>query len=69
MAVAAPAPAPTPSQPPPPAVIPQAVPPPAQALQQQTTGPIRVPPLTPDKVNEYSALFDKAGARNGLLGG
>ncbi|KAI9725499.1 MAG: hypothetical protein M1828_003170 [Chrysothrix sp. TS-e1954] len=40
-----------------------------QSIPQQTTGPIRVPPLAPDKVNEYSALFEKAGARNGLLGG
>ena len=44
---------------------------PSQPLQPQTSGggPIRVPPLSPDKVNEYMSLFDKAGARNGMLGG
>lgn len=52
---------------------------PATPLQAQTTGgsmnsqssnaPLRVPPLTPDKAAEYQGLFDKAGARNGLLSG
>ncbi|EON61635.1 hypothetical protein W97_00850 [Coniosporium apollinis CBS 100218] len=32
-------------------------------------GPIRVPPLTPDKVAEYSALFGSLGAQNGVLSG
>ncbi|KAJ9641942.1 hypothetical protein H2199_005157 [Coniosporium tulheliwenetii] len=32
-------------------------------------GPIRVPPLTPDKVAEYSALFGRLGAQNGVLSG
>ena len=45
-----------------------------QPLAQQTSGgsssgPIRVPPLPPEKVNEYSSLFEKAGAQNGFLGG
>ena len=39
-------------------------------LQPQTSGgPIRVPPLTLDKVAQYSALFDESGAQNGLLSG
>ncbi|EXJ93940.1 hypothetical protein A1O1_02333 [Capronia coronata CBS 617.96] len=51
-----------------------------QPLPQQTTGPpaspsppgpppIRVPALSPDKIAEYSALFEKSGAENGLLPG
>ena len=31
--------------------------------------PIRVPPLAPEKINEYSLLFEKSGAENGLLPG
>ncbi|KAI1615886.1 hypothetical protein EDD36DRAFT_379993, partial [Exophiala viscosa] len=31
--------------------------------------PIRVPALTPDKVAEYSGLFEKSGAENGYLPG
>lgn len=31
--------------------------------------PVRVPALGPDKVAEYSALFEKSGAENGLLSG
>ena len=31
--------------------------------------PIRVPALTPEKVNEYSGLFEKSGAENGSLPG
>ncbi|OBT87565.1 hypothetical protein VE02_03772 [Pseudogymnoascus sp. 03VT05] len=52
-----------------------AVPPPPQGpppgpLQPQTSGnPIRVPPLTPDKVQQYAALFEKSGAQDGILGG
>ncbi|KAI9814015.1 MAG: hypothetical protein M1827_003479 [Pycnora praestabilis] len=50
-----------PTNPPPPA---------AAALQAQPSGgPIRVPPLTSDKVNEYSSLFEKSGAQNGVLPG
>ncbi|KAI9853198.1 MAG: hypothetical protein M1838_000054 [Thelocarpon superellum] len=40
------------------------------ALQPQSSGgPIRVPPLTPEKVAEYSSLFEKSGAQNGVLAG
>jgi epidermal growth factor receptor substrate 15 len=42
---------------------------PTQAIAPQTTGPIRVPPLTPDKISEYQGLFERAGSRGGLLGG
>lgn len=46
---------------------------PGQGAQPQIPpppgGPIRVPPLSPDKVNEYSSLFEKTGAQNGLLSG
>ena len=37
-------------------------------LQAQGTG-IRIPPLTPDKIQQYSALFDRSGAQNGQLPG
>ncbi|KAF2640874.1 hypothetical protein P280DRAFT_490263 [Massarina eburnea CBS 473.64] len=52
--------------------------PPAGALQPQLSGlqpqmsgsgPIRVPPLAPAKAAEYSGLFEKSGAVNGLLSG
>ncbi|KAH8820494.1 hypothetical protein F5884DRAFT_51782 [Xylogone sp. PMI_703] len=45
--------------------------PPPGALQPQSSGsgPIRVPPLTPDKVAQYSSLFEKSGAANGVLPG
>ena len=43
---------------------------PASPTQPQPTGgPIRIPPLTPEKANEYATFFDRAGAENGLLGG
>lgn len=32
-------------------------------------GPIRVPPLIPEKVNQYSSLFEESGAQNGILSG
>lgn len=32
-------------------------------------GPIRVPPLTADKVNSYTSLFEESGAQNGMLSG
>ena len=38
-------------------------------MAPQTTGPIRVPPLTADKIAEYQGLFERAGARGGLLSG
>lgn len=53
-------------------------PPPAQPIVQQNSGappspagppPGRVPALGPDKVAEYSTLFEKSGAENGLLPG
>lgn len=45
--------------------------PPPSALQPQASGsgPIRVPPLTPDKAAQYAALFEKSGAQNGVLPG
>ena len=45
--------------------------PPPSALQPQSSGPgpIRVPPLTPDKASQYAALFEKSGAQNGVLPG
>ncbi|KAH6670651.1 hypothetical protein B0J14DRAFT_485405 [Halenospora varia] len=45
--------------------------PPPSALQAQASGsgPIRVPPLTPDKAAQYAALFEKSGAQNGQLPG
>ena len=45
--------------------------PPPSALQPQASGsgPIRVPPLTPDKAGQYAALFEKSGAYNGVLPG
>ncbi|CZR53810.1 related to EDE1 protein [Phialocephala subalpina] len=45
--------------------------PPPSALQPQASGsgPIRVPPLTPEKAGQYAALFEKSGASNGVLPG
>lgn len=45
--------------------------PPPSALQPQGSGsgPIRVPPLTPDKAGQYASLFEKSGAQNGQLPG
>ncbi|ETI24769.1 hypothetical protein G647_04139 [Cladophialophora carrionii CBS 160.54] len=52
-----------------------------QPIAQQSTGqlpssptpagppPIRVPALSPEKIAEYSSLFEKSGAENGLLSG
>ncbi|KAK3699016.1 hypothetical protein LTR37_016620, partial [Vermiconidia calcicola] len=48
---------------------------PAGALQPQLSGqstgsgPIRVPPLDPAKVQQYSGLFERSGAQNGILEG
>lgn len=44
---------------------------PPNALQPQLSGqgPIRVPPLDPQKVQQYSGLFEKSGAQNGVLEG
>lgn len=51
----------------------------AQVLTPSSTGtpsspssgapPVRVPALSPERVNEYSGLFEKSGAENGFLSG
>ncbi|GKT57223.1 UBA/TS-N domain-containing protein [Colletotrichum tofieldiae] len=43
--------------------------PPAAALQAQGTGggPIRIPPLTPEKVNQYAGLFERQPLQAGNL--
>lgn len=39
-------------------------------LQPQASGgPIRVPPLAPDRASQYAALFESSGAQNGALPG
>ena len=38
-------------------------------LQVQNSGPIRVPPLTPDKVAQYTKLFEESGPQSGVLSG
>ncbi|EKG21011.1 EPS15-like protein [Macrophomina phaseolina MS6] len=38
-------------------------------ITPQMSGPIRVPPLTPDRAAQYATLFDKSGAVNGVLPG
>lgn len=43
--------------------------PPAPLQPQVSGGAIRVPPLAPDKVNQYTSLFENSGAQNGLLFG
>ncbi|KAI9884791.1 MAG: hypothetical protein M1823_003429 [Watsoniomyces obsoletus] len=42
---------------------------PTSILPQSTGGPIRVPPLTPERAAEFAALFTKSGAENGVLPG
>lgn len=44
---------------------------PANALQPQLSGqgPIRVPPLDPQKAQQYAGLFERSGAQNGMLDG
>ncbi|UPK89354.1 hypothetical protein LCI18_000289 [Fusarium solani-melongenae] len=45
---------------PPPPPVPVSSPPPPAALQAQSTGgPIRIPPLTPEKVAQYTGLFER----------
>ncbi|KAI1201977.1 hypothetical protein F5X97DRAFT_271537 [Nemania serpens] len=46
-------------------------PPPPAPLQQQASGttPIRIPPLTPEKVSQYAAIFENQSLQNGLLPG
>ncbi|KAL9604223.1 MAG: hypothetical protein Q9219_000621 [cf. Caloplaca sp. 3 TL-2023] len=41
----------------------------APPLQPQNSGPIRVPPLTQEKVAQYSSLFEGSGAQGGVLSG
>lgn len=47
--------------------IPQASQPPIQP--QNSGGAIRVPPLSPEKANQYAALFEQSGAQDGSLSG
>nr|POE46180.1 putative calcium-binding protein [Quercus suber] len=44
---------------------------PANVLQPQLSGqgPIRVPPLDPQKVQQYSDLYERSGSQGGLLDG
>lgn len=44
-------------------------PPPASPLQAQSTGPgpIRIPPLTPEKVAQYSTLFERQPLQHGNM--
>lgn len=43
---------------------------PAAALQPQNSGQgIRIPPLDPQKVAQYTGLFERSGAQNGVLDG
>ena len=57
-----------PPGPPPSQTNPQPPQPPASPSQAGAP-PIRVPPLSPDKVTAYSQLFEKSGAENGMLYG
>jgi len=46
------------------------LPPSAAPLQAQPSGgSIRVPPLTADKVSQFSSLFEESGAQSGVLSG
>lgn len=38
-------------------------------LQAQNSGPIRVPPLSQEKVVQYSSIFEESGAQGGVLSG
>lgn len=55
----------------PPGPPPPTIHPPPSRIQPQVSGTgIRVPPLTPDKINQYTALFEKSGgAPTGYLDG
>lgn len=39
--------------------------PPSQGIPVQNSGSVRVPPLTPDRVADYTRLFDSAGVKPG----
>ncbi|SPJ76400.1 related to EDE1 protein [Fusarium torulosum] len=55
---------------PPPPPVPVSSPPPPAALQAQSTGgPIRIPPLTPEKVAQYTGLFERQPLQGGQLPG
>ncbi|KAJ4243322.1 hypothetical protein NW762_014832 [Fusarium torreyae] len=55
---------------PPPPPVPVSSPPPPAALQAQSTGgPIRIPPLTPEKVAQYTGLFERQPLQNNQLPG
>lgn len=41
---------------------------PPNALQPQGSG-IRIPPILPEKAAQYSSLFERSGAQNGILPG
>ena len=58
-----------PPQGPPPSQTIQQPPQPPASPSQSGAPPIRVPPLSPDKVAAYSQLFEKSGAENGMLYG
>ncbi|KAF7512948.1 hypothetical protein GJ744_012051 [Endocarpon pusillum] len=51
-----------------PSIAPQTTGPPISPIQSSLP-PIRVPTLPPEKVHEYSSLFEKSGAENGMLSG
>lgn len=53
-----------------PTIQPPPGPPPSQLQPQSSgSGPIRVPPLSPEKASQYAGLFEKSGAQNGVLPG
>ncbi|KAK7413157.1 hypothetical protein QQX98_007983 [Neonectria punicea] len=52
---------------PPPPPVPISSPPPPAALQAQSTGgPIRIPPLTAEKVTQYGGLFERQPLQGGV---
>ncbi|KAI1173043.1 hypothetical protein F4777DRAFT_478481 [Nemania sp. FL0916] len=55
---------------PPPAPAPAPAPAPSPLQQQSSgSGPIRIPPLTPEKVSQYAAIFENQSLQNGILPG
>ena len=42
---------------------------PIAPLQPQGSGSARVPQLTPNKIQQYSSLFEQSGAQDGILPG
>ncbi|KAI9807536.1 MAG: hypothetical protein M1825_005476 [Sarcosagium campestre] len=52
--------------------VPSGALPPSSPIAQHhsgAAGPIRVPPLTPEKAENFASFFEKSGTRNGLLPG